>query len=114
MRPIAGSIVALVTPMLEDGSIDYAGLRKLIDWHIAEGTNCLGVVGTTGESPTVSIEENCEVIRVSVEHAKARIPIMAGTGANSTSEAIELSRYALKVGADCTLPVVPDDNKPSP
>jgi 4-hydroxy-tetrahydrodipicolinate synthase len=113
MRPIAGSIVALVTPMLEDGSIDYAGLRKLIDWHIAEGTNCLGVVGTTGESPTVSIEENCEVIRVSVEHAKGRIPIMAGTGANSTSEAIELSRYALKVGADCTLSVVPYYNKPS-
>ena len=113
MRPIAGSIVALVTPMLEDGSIDYAGLRKLIDWHIAEGTNCLGVVGTTGESPTVSIEENCEVLRVSVEHAKGRIPIMAGTGANSTSEAIELSRYALKVGADCTLSVVPYYNKPS-
>ena len=113
MRPIAGSIVALVTPMLEDGSIDYAGLRKLIDWHIAEGTNCLGVVGTTGESPTVSIDENCEVIRVSVEHAKGRIPIMAGTGANSTSEAIELSRYALKVGADCTLSVVPYYNKPS-
>ena len=113
MRPIAGSIVALVTPMLEDGSIDYAGLRKLIDWHIAEGTNCLGVVGTTGESPTVSIEEHCEVIRVSVEHAKGRIPIMAGTGANSTAEAIELSRYALKVGADCTLSVVPYYNKPS-
>jgi 4-hydroxy-tetrahydrodipicolinate synthase len=113
MRPIAGSIVALVTPMLEDGSIDYAGLRKLIDWHIAEGTSCLGVVGTTGESPTVSIEENCEVIRVSVEHAKGRIPIMAGTGANSTAEAIELSRYALKVGADCTLSVVPYYNKPS-
>ena len=113
MRPIAGSIVALVTPMLEDGSIDYAGLRKLIDWHIAEGTNCLGVVGTTGESPTVSIEENCEVIRVAVEHAKGRIPVMAGTGANSTSEAIELSRYALKVGADCTLSVVPYYNKPS-
>jgi len=113
MRPITGSIVALVTPMLEDGSIDYAGLRKLIDWHIAEGTDCLGVVGTTGESPTVSIEEHCEVIRVSVEHAKGRIPIMAGTGANSTAEAIELSRYALKVGADCTLSVVPYYNKPS-
>jgi 4-hydroxy-tetrahydrodipicolinate synthase len=113
MRPIAGSIVALVTPMLEDGSIDYAGLRKLIDWHIAEGTSCLGVVGTTGESPTVSIEEHCEVIRASVEHAKGRIPIMAGTGANSTAEAIQLSRYALKVGADCTLSVVPYYNKPS-
>src|SRR5258706_1160724 len=113
MRPIAGSIVALVTPMLEDGSIDYAGLRKLIDWHIAEGTSCLGVVGTTGESPTVSIEENCEVIRVCVEHAKGRIPVMAGTGGNSTAEAIELSRYAKKVGADCTLSVVPYYNKPS-
>jgi 4-hydroxy-tetrahydrodipicolinate synthase len=113
MKPIVGSIVALVTPMLEDGSIDYDGLRRLIDWHIAEGTDCIGVVGTTGESPTVSMDENREVIRVAVEHARGRVPIMAGTGANSTAEAIELSHYARKVGADCTLSVVPYYNKPS-
>ncbi|MCW5663346.1 MAG: 4-hydroxy-tetrahydrodipicolinate synthase [Piscinibacter sp.] len=113
MRPIAGSIVALVTPMHDDGSVDYDGLRKLIDWHIAEGTDCVGVVGTTGESPTVTVEEHCEIIRVSVEHAKGRVPIMAGTGGNSTAEAIELTRYAKKVGADCTLSVVPYYNKPS-
>jgi 4-hydroxy-tetrahydrodipicolinate synthase len=113
MKPIVGSIVALVTPMLEDGSVDYPGLRRLIDWHVAQGTDCIGVVGTTGESPTVSMEENREIIRVAVGHAKGRVPIMAGTGANSTAEAIELSRYALKVGADCTLSVVPYYNKPS-
>ncbi len=113
MKPIVGSIVALVTPMLEDGSIDYDGLRRLIDWHIAEGTDCIGVVGTTGESPTVSMDENREVIRIAVEHARGRVPIMAGTGANSTAEAIELSHYARKVGADCTLSVVPYYNKPS-
>jgi 4-hydroxy-tetrahydrodipicolinate synthase len=113
MEPIVGSIVALVTPMHDDGSVDYAALRRLIDWHIAQGTDCIGVVGTTGESPTVSVEEHCEVIRVSVEHAKSRVPIMAGTGGNSTREAIELSRFAKKVGADCTLSVVPYYNKPS-
>ena len=113
MKPILGSIVALVTPMLDDGKVDYAGLRKLIDWHVAEGTDCIGVVGTTGESPTVSVEEHCEIIRVSVEHAKGRVPIMAGTGGNSTAEAIELSRYAHKVGADCALSVVPYYNKPT-
>ncbi len=113
MKPILGSIVALVTPMQEDGSVDYPALRRLIDWHIAEGTDCIGVVGTTGESPTVSVDEHCEIIRVSVEHAKGRLPIMAGAGGNSTAEAIELSRYALKVGADCTLSVVPYYNKPS-
>ena len=113
MNPIVGSIVALVTPMREDGSVDHDALRKLIDWHIAEGTDCIGVVGTTGESPTLSVEEHWEVIRVAVEHAKGRVPIMAGTGANSTLEAIEHSRYAAKVGADCTLSVVPYYNKPS-
>ncbi len=113
MKPITGSIVALVTPMREDGRIDYDALRRLIDWHIAEGTQCIGAVGTTGESPTVSVEEHCEVIRVAVEHAAGRIPVMAGAGGNSTSEAIELSRYALKVGADCTLSVVPYYNRPS-
>ncbi len=113
MKPIVGSIVALVTPMHEDGSVDYDGLRRLIDWHIAEGTDCIGVVGTTGESPTVSVEEHCEIIRVSVEHAAGRVPIMAGAGANATSEAIELTRFAKQVGADCSLQVVPYYNKPS-
>jgi len=113
MKPIVGSIVALVTPMLDNASIDYAGLRRLIDWHIAEGTDCIGVVGTTGESPTVTVEEHCEIIRVAVEHARGRVPIMAGAGGNSTHEAIELSRFAKKVGADCTLQVVPYYNKPS-
>ncbi|GHC80562.1 4-hydroxy-tetrahydrodipicolinate synthase [Pseudorhodoferax aquiterrae] len=110
---ITGSIVALVTPMHEDGSVDYPALRKLIDWHIAEGTDCIGVVGTTGESPTVNVEEHCEIIRVSVEQAKGRVPIMAGCGANSTAEAIELARFAKKVGADCQLQVVPYYNKPT-
>ena len=113
MKPIVGSTVALVTPMGDDGSIDYAALRRLIDWHIDEGTDCIGVVGTTGESPTVSVEEHCEIIRVSVEHARGRVPVMTGTGANSTSEAIELSRFAKQVGADCALSVVPYYNKPS-
>ena len=111
--PIRGSIVALVTPMLDDGSVDYSALRKLIDWHIAEGTDCIGVVGTTGESPTVSVQEHCEIIRVSVEQAAGRVPIMAGCGANSTKEAIELAHFAKKVGADCQLQVVPYYNKPT-
>ena len=113
MNPIVGSIVALVTPMHEDGSVDYDGLRSLIDWHIAEGTDCIGVVGTTGESPTVSVDEHCEIIRVAVAHAAGRVPIMAGAGANSTREAIELTRFSKEVGADCTLQVVPYYNKPS-
>jgi 4-hydroxy-tetrahydrodipicolinate synthase len=113
MNPITGSIVALVTPMLEDGSVDYPTLRKLIDWHIAEGTDCIGVVGTTGESPTVNVEEHCEIIRVAVEQAAGRAPIMAGCGANSTAEAIELARFAKKVGAVCQLQVVPYYNKPT-
>jgi 4-hydroxy-tetrahydrodipicolinate synthase len=112
-RPITGSIVALVTPMQQDGSVDYPALRKLIDWHIAEGTDCIGVVGTTGESPTVNVDEHCEIIRVSVEQARGRVPIMAGCGANSTAEAIELARFAKKVGADCQLQVVPYYNKPT-
>ena len=90
MKPIVGSIVALVTPMLEDSSVDFDTLRNLIDWHIAEGTDCIGVVGTTGESPTVSVDEHCDIIRVAVAHAAGRVPIMAGAGANSTREAIEL------------------------
>jgi 4-hydroxy-tetrahydrodipicolinate synthase len=113
MTPISGSIVALVTPMLEDGSIDYPHLRSLIEWHISQGTDCIGVVGTTGESPTVTVEEHCEIIRVSVEQAKGRVPIMAGCGANSTSEAIDLAKFAKNVGADCQLQVVPYYNKPT-
>jgi 4-hydroxy-tetrahydrodipicolinate synthase len=113
MNPISGSLVALVTPMHDDGSVDFAALRRLVDWHIAEGTSCIVAVGTTGESPTVSVEEHCEIIRVAVEHAKGRVPIMAGAGANSTAEALELTRFAKKVGADCTLQVVPYYNKPT-
>ncbi len=113
MTPITGSIVALVTPMHENGSVDYDGLRSLIDWHVAEGTDCIGVVGTTGESPTVTVDEHCEIIRVAVAHAAGRVPIMAGAGGNATAEAIELTRYAKEVGADCSLQVVPYYNKPS-
>jgi len=113
MEPIIGSIVALITPLHADGSVDYPTLRALIDWHIAEGTDCIGVVGTTGESPTVSVEEHCEIIRVAVEQAAGRVPVMAGAGANSTREAIELTRFAKKVGADSTLQVVPYYNKPT-
>jgi 4-hydroxy-tetrahydrodipicolinate synthase len=112
-RQITGSIVALVTPMLPDGAVDYPALRKLIDWHIAEGTDCIGVVGTTGESPTVSVQEHCEIIRVSVEQAAGRAPIMAGCGSNCTAEAVELAKFAKKVGADCQLQVVPYYNKPT-
>lgn len=111
--PLTGSIVALVTPMHDDGSVDYPTLRKLIDWHIAEGTDCIGVVGTTGESPTVNVDEHCEIIRVSVEQAAGRVPVMAGCGANSTAEAIELARFAKKVGANSQLQVVPYYNKPT-
>ncbi|ANH67907.1 4-hydroxy-tetrahydrodipicolinate synthase [Mitsuaria sp. 7] len=113
MNAIVGSIVALVTPMHEDGRIDFDGLRSLIDWHIDQGTDVIGVVGTTGESPTVTMEENREVIRVTVEHVKGRKPVLAGTGANATAEAIELSRFAKQVGADATLSVVPYYNRPS-
>ena len=111
--PLTGSIVALITPFHEDSSVDYPALRKLIDWHIAEGTDCIGVVGTTGESPTVSVEEHCEIIRVSVEQAAGRVPVMAGCGANSTKEAIELAKFARGVGASSQLQVVPYYNKPT-
>ena len=113
MKTITGSLVALATPLYEDGKVDYPTLRKLVDWHIAEGTDCICVVGTTGESPTVNVEEHCEIIRVSVEQAKKRVPIMAGCGANSTVEAIELAKFAKQVGADCQLQVVPYYNKPT-
>ena len=110
---LTGSIVALATPMHPDGSVDYACLRQLIDWHIEQGTDCIGVVGTTGESPTVSVQEHCEIIRVAVEQAAGRRPILAGCGANSTAEAIALARFAQQVGADCQLQVVPYYNKPT-
>ena len=113
MTPITGSIVAIVTPMHDDGSVEYPALRRLIDWHIEEGTDCIGVVGTTGESPTVTVDEHCEIIRVSVEQARGRVPIMAGCGANSTAEAIKLAQFAKQVGADCQLQVVPYYNKPT-
>ncbi len=110
---IQGSIVAIVTPMHADGSLDWPGLRNLIDWHIAEGTDGIVIVGTTGESPTVSVEEHCELIKVAVEHTAKRIPVIAGTGGNSTAEAIELTRYAREVGADASLQVVPYYNRPT-
>ncbi len=110
---LTGSIVALVTPMHPDASVDYASLRRLIDWHIEQGTDCIGVVGTTGESPTVSVQEHCEIIRVAVEQSAGRCPILAGCGANSTAEAIALARFAQQVGADCQLQVVPYYNKPT-
>ncbi|MBK5915109.1 4-hydroxy-tetrahydrodipicolinate synthase [Rhodocyclus purpureus] len=110
---ITGSIVAIVTPMHEDGSLDLPGLRRLIDFHVQEGTDGLVIVGTTGESPTVTPEEHCELIRVAVEHAGGRIPVIAGAGANSTAEAIELTRFAQQAGADASLSVVPYYNKPT-
>ncbi|MDR2853206.1 MAG: 4-hydroxy-tetrahydrodipicolinate synthase [Burkholderiaceae bacterium] len=113
LQQLTGSIVALATPMHEDRSVDYVALRKLIDWHIVEGTDCICVVGTTGESPTVDVQEHREIIRVAVEQANKRVPIMAGCGANSTQEAIELARYAKEVGADSQLQVVPYYNKPT-
>lgn len=112
-RPIRGSIPALITPMLEDGSVDYPTLRKLIDWHVAEGTDALVIVGTSGESPTVTVDEHRKILRVSVEQAAKRIPIIAGCGANSTSEAIALAKFAESIGADAQLQVVPYYNKPT-
>ncbi len=110
---IKGSIVAIVTPMHPDGSLDLPSLRKLIDWHIAEGTDAIVIVGTTGESATVTVEEHCELIRVAVAHANKRVPIIAGTGGNSTAEAVELTLHARKVGADASLLVVPYYNRPT-
>lgn len=108
-----GSLVAIVTPMQPDGSLDLPALRKLIDWHIAEGTDGIVIVGTTGESPTVNLDEHCELIQVTVEHTNKRVPVIAGTGANSTQEAIELTQQAKALGADACLLVAPYYNKPS-
>ncbi len=110
---IRGSIPALITPMHANGEVDYPTLRQLIDWHVAEGTDGLVIVGTSGESPTVNVEEHREILRVSVEQAAKRIPIIAGCGANSTAEAIELAKFAESIGADAQLQVVPYYNKPT-
>jgi len=110
---ITGSIVAIVTPMHEDGSLDLNALRNLVDFHVREGTDAIVVVGTSGESPTVNVEEHCELIRVVVDHAAGRIPVIAGTGANSTAEAIELTEFARRAGASMGLSVVPYYNKPT-
>lgn len=110
---LTGSLVAIVTPMHEDGSLDLDALRKLIDFHVAAGTDGIVVVGTTGESPTVDVEEHCLLIKTTVEHVAKRIPVIAGTGANSTREAIELTRKAKELGADACLLVAPYYNKPT-
>jgi len=110
---ITGSLVAIITPMREDGALDLARFRQLIDWHVAEGTDGIVVVGTTGESPTVDFDEHKELIRIAVEHSRGRIPIIAGTGGNSTAEAIELTASAKKNGATACLSVVPYYNKPT-
>src|SRR5262245_31795774 len=110
---MTGSLVAIVTPMREDGALDPARFRQLIDWHVAEGTDGIVVVGTTGESPTINFDEHKELIRIAVQHARGRIPIIAGTGANSTAEAIELAESAKKHGATAQLSVVPYYNKPT-
>lgn len=110
---ITGSIVALVTPMTSDGGVDWPALERLLDMHMSAGTGAIGAVGTTGESATLSVPEHCAVIRHCVEYVAGRIPIMAGTGANATREAIELTREAANIGADCCLLVTPYYNRPS-
>jgi 4-hydroxy-tetrahydrodipicolinate synthase len=106
-------MVALVTPMHADGSLDWDALRKLVDFHVANGTTAIIAVGTTGESPTLDMDEHCEVIRRTVEVARGRVPVIAGTGANSTTEAIELTRCAKQDGAAACLLVTPYYNKPT-
>lgn len=110
---IRGSIVAIVTPMLEDGSVDWKGLEKLVEWHIEQGTNSIVAVGTTGEASTLSVAEHALVIKEIIRVANKRIPIIAGTGANSTHEAIELTKEAKDLGADAALLVTPYYNKPT-
>jgi 4-hydroxy-tetrahydrodipicolinate synthase len=109
----ASSVPALITPMLDNGEVDYPTLRQLIDWHVAEGTDALVVVGTSGESPTVTVDEHREILRVAVEQAAKRIPLIAGCGANSTAEAVALAKFAESIGADAQLQVVPYYNKPT-
>lgn len=110
---LSGSLVAIVTPMAADGALDLPRLKSLIDWHVDEGTNGIVIVGTTGESPTVDVPEHCQLIESAVKFAAGRVPVVAGAGGNSTKEAIELTRFAAKAGADYTLSVVPYYNKPS-
>src|SRR6266536_1985973 len=110
---LKGSLVAIVTPMQDGGALDLPAFTRLIDRHVTSGTAAIVVVGTTGESPTVSVEEHCLLIRTAVEHAAGRVPVIAGTGANATTEAIELTAYARKVGANAGLSVVPYYNKPT-
>ncbi|MFW2066920.1 4-hydroxy-tetrahydrodipicolinate synthase [Acinetobacter johnsonii] len=112
-QTIQGSIVAIVTPMFEDGSVDWKGLEKLVEWHIAQGTNSIVAVGTTGEASTLSMKEHTQVIKEIIRVANKRIPIIAGTGANSTREAIELTKEAKELGADAALLVTPYYNKPT-
>jgi len=113
MTTITGSIVAIVTPMHADGSLDLPGMRQLVDFHVQEGTDAIVVVGTTGESPTVNVDEHHELIRLVVKQAAGRFPVIAGTGANSTAEAIEMTHFAKEAGADAALSVVPYYNKPT-
>ncbi len=113
MATLRGSLVAIVTPMQEDGALDLPTFRNLLDWHIAEGTDGIVVVGTTGESPTVDNEEHWQLIKSAVDHVAKRVPVIAGTGANSTREAIEHSRHAKQMGADFSLTVVPYYNRPT-
>ncbi len=110
---LQGSLVAIVSPMFDDGSLDLVALRALIDWHIAAGTDGIVIVGTTGESPTVDVDEHCLLIKTTVQHVAGRIKVIAGTGANSTSEAIELTAKAKSLGVDACLLVTPYYNKPS-
>ncbi|HWV17636.1 MAG TPA: 4-hydroxy-tetrahydrodipicolinate synthase [Rhodocyclaceae bacterium] len=110
---ITGSLPAIPTPMQDDGSLDIPALKRMLDWHVAEGTDGIVVVGTTGESPTVDFDEHCLLIKTTVDHIAGRIPVIAGTGANSTPEAIELAQYAKEAGADAHLSVVPYYNKPT-
>ncbi|MBU6505019.1 MAG: 4-hydroxy-tetrahydrodipicolinate synthase [Betaproteobacteria bacterium] len=110
---LQGSLVAIVTPMQEDGSLDFPRLKALVDWHVASGTAAIAIVGTTGESPTVDVEEHQALIKAAVEYAGGRVPVIAGTGANSTREAIDLAQFARQVGADYSLSVVPYYNKPT-
>ena len=112
-QTIQGSIVAIVTPMLKDGGVDWKGLEKLVEWHIEQGTNSIVAVGTTGEASTLSMEEHTQVIKEIIRVANKRIPIIAGTGANSTREAIELTKAAKDLGADAALLVTPYYNKPT-
>lgn len=110
---LTGSLVAIVTPMFEDGRLDLDALKKLIDFHVDAGTDGIVIVGTTGESPTVDVDEHCLLIKTTIEHVAKRVPVIAGTGANSTAEAIELTAKAKSLGADACLLVAPYYNKPS-